>query len=129
MTDEAKQGRDARHDARRRALKPWRNWYKLRRWLDLREGQLTRQPLCERCLKDFRVRRATVAHHLIKHEGDAALFWDPDNLASSCKPCHDRHEQAQEARGYALDLAPSGWPSDPNHPANRTPDTKVKAQR
>lgn len=114
-----KRERDARHDARRRALKPWRALYKTSRWQALRLAQLSKKPLCERCETRGRVAAATVVHHIQKHEGDQRLFFDPDNLASSCKPCHDGIEQQVERRGYSTEIGADGWPIDPNHPSNR----------
>jgi 5-methylcytosine-specific restriction protein A len=117
-----KRERNRRHDERRRKDQPWRALYKTARWQAIRLAQLTKQPLCERCLakKPRRLTAATVAHHKVRHEGDEALFFDPGNLASSCKPCHDGPEQGVEARGYDNDLDPdTGLPTDANHPFNR----------
>jgi hypothetical protein len=120
VTDVAdKQERGRRHDARRRAIAPWRNWYKLARWFALRLAQLTKQPLCERCLAQGKVTAATVAHHKREHKGDPILFWDPANLASSCKRHHDSDEQQIERIGYSTAVGVDGWPVDPNHPCNR----------
>jgi hypothetical protein len=33
---------------------------------------------------------ATVVHHVRHHGGDAALFFDVENLKPMAKPCHDR---------------------------------------
>ena len=118
-TADGKRERDRRHDAKRRVLKPWRAWYSTARWQALRLAQLTRQPLCERCEGKGVVAAATVAHHKQEHKGDPALFWDPANLASSCKRCHDSDEHSAEMRGYSTEIGPDGWASDPRHPSNR----------
>jgi len=116
---DGKRERGRRHDARRRALKPWRAWYKSARWQALRLAQLSKQPLCERCWESGKVTAATVVHHRKKHEGNEVLFFDPANLASSCAPCHDATEQQIERRGYSTAIGVDGWPIDPNHPSNR----------
>lgn len=85
------------YDARRYALQPWRNWYKLARWLTLRRLQLAAHPLCCMCLDAGVERFACVADHVVAHRGNAALFFDPGNLQSLCKPHHDRAKQRQEA--------------------------------
>lgn len=97
-------------------------WYGLAIWRNhLRPVQLSKQPLCERCLRDHgRVTEATVVHHLKPHKGDWELFTDPDNLASSCKRCHDSTEQSIERRGYDIRIGDDGWPVDPNHPFNKS---------
>lgn len=64
-------------------------------------------------------RLATVADHIVPHRGDESKFYDPDNLQSLCKPCHDTHKQRIEKRGYTGDVDESGWPVDQNHPANK----------
>jgi 5-methylcytosine-specific restriction protein A len=116
-----KRERDRQHDAARREQQPWRKWYKWARWLRLREHQLQKQWRCERCLErspELLV-PATEVHHKQPHRGDERLFFDPDNLASSCKPCHDRVEQGVEARGYDTSVGDDGLPTDPRHPFNR----------
>lgn len=109
----AKQERDRRHDAHRRATKPWRKLYATARWQALRSSQLAKQPLCERCLagKPRCITVATIVHHKRKHEGNEALFFDPLNLASSCQPCHDIDEQRIERGGQARQtIGTDGWP-------------------
>jgi 5-methylcytosine-specific restriction protein A len=115
-----KQDRDRRHDAKRRAEKPWRRLYATQQWKWLRLQQLTRQPLCERCLdkQPQRYVPATVVHHRRKHEGNAELFFDPANLGSVCKTCHDGEIHSEEMIGFSKAVASDGWPADPKHPAN-----------
>lgn len=99
--------------------RPWLKWYASVRWARLRAAQLRRVPCCERCTaRGRRAVTATVAHHKIKHNGDYKLFWEGD-LASSCKPCHDRWEQQIELNGYSNEMGADGFPLDPNHPFNR----------
>ncbi len=95
-----KQQNDA-YEQRRRAAKPWRKWYYTQRWLSLRAALFGRQPLCQHCLEQMphRITAAEVAHHIRAHNGDEALFYDPNNLASLCTPCHDGPVQEREKRG------------------------------
>jgi hypothetical protein len=93
--------------------------YRTREWQDLRRDQLEKQPLCEECLKTGRTTPATIAHHEKPHRNDRELFFDPDNLASSCKPCHDGALQVQERSGYLPGCDVDGRPLDPAHPWNR----------
>ena len=85
----------------------------------MRQAHLMKHPLCERCKGNGKVVPATVVHHVEKHEGNEALFFDAANLASSCKACHDGVEQQVERRGYSAEVGLDGWPVDPNHPSNR----------
>lgn len=110
--------RNREYDTKRREEKPYRNWYKLKRWQAIRDQQLTIEPRCQRCLAQGRVVRATVCHHVIKHDGDPALFWSGP-FASSCQDCHDRVEQGIEARGYEIGNDISGRPVASDHPWNR----------
>lgn len=101
------------YELRRRATKPWRKWYTTPQWQSLRANQLSKQPLCERCLSRGIVTRATVAHHIEPHKGNPTLFYNPANLASSCKSCHDIDEQRIEKGGKARQQpGPDGWPLD-----------------
>ena len=61
--------------------------------------------------------QAAVAHHVVPHHGDEALFWKGE-LISLCKTCHDREAQRIEHGGHRLDVDSNGWPLDPRHPIN-----------
>jgi 5-methylcytosine-specific restriction protein A len=111
-----------RDDRRSPEAAKHRKLYSLVAWRGkggIREQQLTRQPLCERCLKAGRYTRASVVNHRTPHKGDWHLFSDPDNLESACPPHHDGEIQSEEALGYSKAIGADGWPSDPRHPANR----------
>ena len=99
------------HDVRRAANKPWRVWYSSAIWRSLRAAQLQREPLCARCLAHNRLTPANTVHHRIRHEGNAGLFYDAKNLASSCRECHDSIEQRLEKSGrLTQEIGPDGWP-------------------
>lgn len=89
------------YEERRRAAKPWRKWYCAARWLSLRASQLRDQPLCQHCLEQEpqKIVAATVVHHVRRHDGDPALFYDRGNVASLCVDCHDGPVQEREKRG------------------------------
>lgn len=59
-------------------------------WDKARAGYLKSHPTC-RCGAP-----ATVVHHVIRHKGDKALFWDKSNWQTVCKPCHDGPLQSAE---------------------------------
>ena len=61
---------------------------------------------------------ASVVDHIEPHRGDLKKFWDRENWQALCAPCHDRHKQAAEKRGYSLSVDSRGWPVDARHPAN-----------
>ncbi|MDB5618220.1 HNH endonuclease [Tardiphaga sp.] len=111
--------RNRESDGRRRQLKSWRAWYATKAWLERRREQLSKQPLCERCLAKVPsiITPATVAHHKVAHKGDRTLFFEGE-LASSCAPCHDTVEQGIEARGYEIGCDASGRPVASDHPWN-----------
>lgn len=105
-------------DRRRAKAQPWRKWYSLKAWKLKRAAQLARRPWCEPCKALGMSRRATIANHKIRHNGDPKLFWHGE-LESVCKPCHDAAIQKAEIQGFRPDLDAEGWPSDPAHPFNR----------
>jgi 5-methylcytosine-specific restriction endonuclease McrA len=90
----------------------WRTWYKRARWERLRLAQLHAYPLCSMCEAEGKVELATVVHHIKAHKGNPALFFDPSNLASVCKPHHDRDLHSQEMGGAPWVPTPEvdGWP-------------------
>jgi len=86
-----------------KVLEPWRAWFNLARWKKLRIATFVRDLFTCQMPGCGRVEGKTallVADHRIPHRGDPDLFWDPDNLQTLCKPCHDGAKQAAErARG------------------------------
>lgn len=113
MAADAQQRRQ--FDARRRAEKPWRAWYGTPQWKKLRAHQLRQEPLCRMCKDMSRIVAASVADHKIPHKGDAALFFDAQNLQSLCATHHNSTKARDEARGRVTGADMSGVPIDPNH--------------
>ncbi|MBN8978024.1 MAG: HNH endonuclease [Rhizobiales bacterium] len=108
-------------DALRRERSPHRKLYDLAIWRGrdgLRQQQLARQPLCERCLSQGKTTPATTVNHRKPHKGDWSLFVDPANHESACKEHHDSTIKAEENRGYVIGTDVNGRPIDPNHPWN-----------
>lgn len=82
-----------------RSAEPWRKWYSLKRWKDLRWAVFLRDRFT--CQMDGcgRVQpnpSRLVGDHRTPHRGDPDLFWNPDNVHTLCKSCHDSLKQAQE---------------------------------
>ena len=71
--------------------------------------------------------RATVADHVVPHNGDWNSFWT-GALQSLCKPHHDGSKKEIEFQGYCSDVGPDGWPLDNNHPANNRDHFHTKYQ-
>jgi 5-methylcytosine-specific restriction enzyme A len=97
----------------------WNGLYNSKEWKRIRTAFLARHPLCQRCLTEGRLTAASVVHHIQAHKGDLDLFFDGDNLAASCKACHDGVEQSIERRGYDRSVGEDGWPTGTEHPVNR----------
>lgn len=111
MADFDKRERDRRHDAQRRADKPWRKWYASPEWKAKRDEQLRRRPVCA---VPFCGQRATVVDHVERHRGDFVRFWH-GRLQSLCKPHHDGLKQSIE-RGDRAPCGADGLPLEPGHP-------------
>lgn len=94
----------------RGGTRPWRGWYSLARWRHMRTRQLSLHPLCTFCLARDIVEPATVADHVTRHNGDPELFWDPDNLQSLCKYCHDSTKKRMELGQHVVQFDANGWP-------------------
>lgn len=92
-------GDKAGFERQRRQVYPWRSWYNTARWKALRWSVLVRDnftcqmPHCGRIEQDTSL---LVADHKVPHRGDAALFWDDQNLQCLCKACHDSTKQSLE---------------------------------
>jgi len=93
----------------------YRRLYGTKRWFQLRARQLREQPLCKFCGDLGRVTPAAVVDHKQPHRGDEALFFDPDNLQSLCKPCHDGAKQQLEKSGTLRGCGLDGVPLDAAH--------------
>ncbi|PLR28326.1 HNH endonuclease [Caulobacter zeae] len=77
---------------------PWRGWYNLKRWKDLRlrvfeRDLFTCQCGCARIECDT---SDLVCDHIEPHRGDPALFWSEANLQTLTKACHDGWKQRLE---------------------------------
>jgi 5-methylcytosine-specific restriction protein A len=83
-----REGRCGEHQRKRErgVSEAWHHMYSTPEWRRLRLAQLAEEPLCRECRPAVVV--ATEADHVIPHKGDRALFFDPENLQSLCKPCH-----------------------------------------
>jgi len=87
----------------------------------LRQWQLDNHPLCScpHCQEGkVRVRAALVVDHKSPHKGDLDLFYDPDNLQSYAKECHDTFKRSEEmgGAGFLGACDEEGLPLDPKHP-------------
>ena len=86
-----------------RTAEPWRTWYSLKRWKELRLRVFVRDLFtCQRreCGKVEPVTSLLVADHRRPHKGDPALFWSEGNVQTLCKACHDSAKQAEERRRF-----------------------------
>lgn len=104
----------------------WWAWYDGKRWRALKAAtHLANGYTCGMCgclcVGRSPAPNSPVCDHKVPHRGDATLFFDPDNLWTVCKQCHDSEKQRIEKTGYSSMPDASGWPSDPRHPANRRP--------
>jgi 5-methylcytosine-specific restriction enzyme A len=97
----------------------WADFYKTARWQRLRKLQLTHHPLCKFCLERGVVTAANVVDHVVPYRGDWTVFVIGE-LQSLCDRRHKLAKRQIELRGYRCDIGIDGYPTDPNHPFNRT---------
>ena len=75
--------------------------YATTKWRKLRLSHLMKHPLCERCEKAGKVVPAIDVHHIISFMtgktplDKKALAFDPNNLESLCKECHQKEHQSK----------------------------------
>lgn len=89
--------------------------YGTKRWFQLRHRQLSKHPLCALCERLGKVTQAKVVDHVEPHRGNEELFFDPDNLQSLCKTCHDGAKQQLEKSGTLRGCDVDGVPLDERH--------------
>ena len=89
----------------------YHRWYRIARWRRLRKAQLRLEPLCCKCRDEGRLTAAAVVDHIRPHRGNPALFWDPDNLQSLCRPHHDATKQREERGRVQVRIGTDGWPA------------------
>jgi 5-methylcytosine-specific restriction endonuclease McrA len=90
----------ARH-RERDSTQAWRAWYGTERWKKLRRKVWARDAyICQKtgvlCIGRYPADNSPVADHKIPHRGNAALFWDEDNIETVSKAFHDSEKQKQE---------------------------------
>ncbi|TCK37987.1 HNH endonuclease [Paraburkholderia sp. BL8N3] len=96
----------------------WAALYNTSQWRKLRAAQLHAHPVCLMCLAQGFDVKATVVDHIRPHKGDTRRFYDPANLQSLCKTCHDSTKHLIELYGMTPGCDADGNPTDPNHPWN-----------
>ena len=95
--------------------KPWRHLYNSKQWKQLRQRQLLICPLCVMCEALGKTVPANVVDHVKPHKGNEVLFFNPLNLQSLCKSCHDSAKQTLEKSGVLIGCGTDGTPLDPSH--------------
>ena len=91
----------ASREKSRRQHKPWRRWYNTTAWQQLRIKILSRDGwVCQQTgvslVGEKHAENSAVIDHIVPHNGDRALFWDPSNLQAVSKAYHDRQKQRLE---------------------------------
>lgn len=89
--------------------------YNSRIWKGLRRDHLAKEPLCRYCSAHGDIVAANIVDHIKPHRGDEALAFDPDNLQSLCKTCHDTHADAKDRGKVMAGCDENGLPIDPSH--------------
>ena len=79
---------NAKYDRERNSIDPERKFIRSSQWHKIRLEKLARNPLCERCEKEYkRIRRAMLVHHIDENEFNNN--WE--NLESNCNECHEEY--------------------------------------
>lgn len=97
------------------AAAAYKHLYNTKAWHRLRWHQLQAEPLCRMCKSQGKIKEAEIVDHVDAHRGDEIKFFDPTNLQSLCKHCHDSVKQQMEKSGVLRGCDTNGWPLDPHH--------------
>jgi hypothetical protein len=88
-----------------------------KRWGQVRAAHLRKQPYCVNCEKRGIKTVATDVDHIVpKRDTPISMWYEPSNLQSYCKHCHDTSKFEEETLGYATDIGLDGFPIDRRHP-------------
>ena len=60
------------------------------RWNRVRKVYLSGHPLCEECLKENKITRGTIVHHIVPVSENENLKYDLENLETVCASCHQK---------------------------------------
>lgn len=95
---ESKRQSNKRYDKYKRNQES-RRFYKSKEWRKLRHWVLhiRDKGLCQRCLKNKRIVKADVVHHIKELIDYPELAFEESNLISWCHSCHNRHHK----QGYS----------------------------
>lgn len=64
------------------------------RWQTLRKKIILRDKCCVMCLKNGYIEYRTLqVHHLVKRTDDPSLIYEPSNLITLCRNCHEIAEK------------------------------------
>lgn len=109
----------ATNPARRTSTQgPHKRLYDSAAWKRRRRAQLDAFPICRFCLIVGKTTAATVADHVVPHEGNLEIFYHGE-LQSLCATCHSGAKQEEERRGTLRGGDAQGVPLDPRHHWNR----------
>lgn len=86
--------------------KPFPHLYNSRRWRRRSALQLKQHPMCEACERQGRTTVATLAHHVVPHNGDVQLFY----LGALASLCHDCHLVEHDRKPQRAEIGIDGWP-------------------
>lgn len=101
-----------------------------KRWAKVRAIQLKKEPYCICCAKRGITTPATDVDHIIpKRKTHMEKWYDPRNLQSYCKHCHDTSKYEEETLGYSTDIGADGFPIDERHPVNRDKTSVISLDR
>lgn len=89
--------------------------YKRKKWRQLRQAVLDKEPFCRYCKREDKLKLAEVVDHIKPHKGDMRLFYQRSNLAPCCYSCHNSRKQQFERGGYAKGCNNEGDPTFSSH--------------
>ena len=103
MQTESKRQSNRRYDKNKRNQES-RRFYKSKEWRRLRHWVLhiRDKGLCQRCLKDKRIVKADVVHHIKELIDYPELALDESNLEPLCHKCHNRIHKKRETTDKKL---------------------------
>jgi 5-methylcytosine-specific restriction protein A len=104
-------------NARSAEASSYRWLYKTAAWQALRTQTFVRDLyICQICAlpapPTIGHPHSAVCDHIKDHKGDVVLFYDPDNMRTLGKSCHDRHAQREAHGTMRQQIGADGWPID-----------------
>lgn len=73
-----------------------KDYRKMDAWIKLEREHLNKHPICVICAENGEISGAEYVVHIIDHEYNPELFFEPKNLQSVCSQCKNDRDEGEK---------------------------------